>query len=132
MHPFRVKTKSKVYPKYSLVENTVLQNNEIGLHTSYSTRIRFKDMRIDADRQLKRHALSDADFEDVAATGIEMNHFSNSNHGLHDVVVRGYPVCERSRLNEATFFAERHGVTLEECTQETVKWDSETIKKRRR
>ena len=79
------RNKDDVFGSHSTFSNTVLQNNEIGLHTSYSTRLRFIGLKVEADGQLDRGPSSESsDFELLAATGIEMNHHSNSQHVLRN------------------------------------------------
>ena len=84
-----------VYPTYSLFSDIILQNNEVGLHTSYSARLHFKNISIEANQRLKSTPDPNPDqFSKNETTGIEMNHTSNWGHILEDVSVRGYEVGE--------------------------------------
>jgi len=126
------KNRGAVFPGSSSLRNTVLQNNEIGLHTSYSTRLEFDGLRIEADDQLVRGpAPSARNFELEAATGIEMNHNSNSQHLLRNVRVVGYPIGERRSPNDDEVRA-RVRVNLVNCDEPFITWDTDTIKRNRR
>ena len=125
------KKSGEVFPGSSRLTNTVLQNNEIGLHTSYATRLEFDGLRVEADDQLVRGpAPSHRNFELEAATGIEMNHNSNSQHLLSNVRVVGYPIGERRSPNDDEVRA-RIRVDLVNCDEPFITWDKDTIKRNR-
>jgi hypothetical protein len=123
---------ASIYPRESSVRDMVLQNNEIGLHTSYSARVRFTGLRVEADDQLRpRFAKQSPQYEDTAPTGIEMNHPSNWSHALEDVVVRGYAVGERL-MSTGNAVTQRADVEYRECDQNTLTWSQADVRGRRR
>lgn len=126
------RSKDVVFPSSGTIQNTVLQNNEIGLHTSYSTRLRFIDLWVEADGQLVRGPEpSSNQFERLAATGIEMNHHSNSQHLLQSVTVDGYPIGERRSPNPDEV-RERVDVNFTNCDEPIITWQMDKIKRQRR
>ena len=76
-------------------------------------------------------APSHRNFELEAATGIEMNHNSNSQHLLSNVRVVGYPIGERRSPNDDEVRA-RVRVNLVNCDEPFISWDKDTIKRNRR
>ena len=124
--------RATVYVNESLFRDGHLQNNEVGIHTTYATRIRFSNFQVEADEQLQSSPAEDADrFTLNETTGIEMNHHSNAGNLLETVTVRGYEVGERLSPNPGPL-RERIEVEYLDCIQDTVEWRVEEIRKHRR
>ena len=126
-----ISDRKNLYVPYSRFNNTVLQNNEIGLHTSYVTRLHFKDLKVEADQSLKSTPTPNGNqFTQNETTGIEMNHTSNGGNYLENVVVRGYEVGERRSPKDRPL--KRSNIQYRNCKTETVTWDVKDIRRYRR
>ncbi len=86
------------YTNYFSISDSRLYNNEIGLHSTYSTRIDFDGMTIANNQSYTYNNATQR--REQAATGIEMNHNSNTHHRLRNVSISGYPICRRASDGE--------------------------------
>ena len=111
--------------------NNILQNNEIGLHATYSVNVRFKDFVIEADDQLQSTPDGASEFIQNETTGIEVNHHSNGGNILDDILVRGYEIGERRSANQGGRVRGRD-VNYIDCVEDHITWSEGAIKRNRR
>ena len=126
-----IRDRAELYIPYSLFTNNILQNNEIGLHATYSVNIRFKDFIIEADEQLQSTPDGASEFMQNETTGIELNHHSNGGNILDDILVRGYEIGERRSANQGGRVKERD-VNYIDCIEDHITWSEGDIKRNRR
>ena len=89
--------KGKTYIHDSHITDTTLLNNEIGLHSTYSSRVKYTNLTIASNQyNVNGYYGNDPEFIKLnAPTGLEMNHPSNMSHGIKGLNISGYPICMR-------------------------------------
>ena len=126
----RPSDREELYAPYSRFADMTLQNNEIGLHTSYAARLHLSGFKIEADQHLISTPTGGGRFDQNETTGIEMNHHSNWSHLLEEITVRGYEVGERT-VSEGGAVGMRD-VSYVDCDVDQVSWSKSEIRSHRR
>ena len=87
----------KLHVHSSLISNTTLLNNEIGLHSTYSSNIKYQGLTISSNQYSLdlEYKKSNTYLREQAPTGVELNHTSNRNHSIENLQISGYPICMR-------------------------------------
>jgi|GEM_PF-2549403 hypothetical protein len=90
-------SKKTMYIHDSHITDTTLLNNEIGLHSTYSSRVNYTNITIASNQyDLNRYYRNTKEFIKLnAPTGLEMNHSSNLGHSIKGLDISGYPICMR-------------------------------------
>ncbi len=106
--------KVHIYP--SQIKTSTLLNNEIGLHSTYSSNITYDGLQISSNQyNLQREYDNGKNYMlNDAPTGIELNHTSNKNHIIKDLEVSGYPICMRVSKKLVTYKRDK----LKDCSNQ--------------
>ena len=88
----------------SYITDMILLNNEIGLHSTYSSRVNYTNLTIASNQyNLNSYYQNSAEFIKLnAPTGLEMNHSSNNKHSIKGLNISGYPICMRINPKSVT------------------------------
>ena len=107
----------KIHVHQSNIRNTTLLNNEIGLHSTYSSNINYDGLTIKS----KQYSVQDwykkgkDIIENSAPTGIELNHSSNRSHSIEGLEITGYPICMRVTKDKVEYDLKK--ATIEDCSK---------------